>query len=138
MKNYKKRIKMTSIVMLFFTAMLLTSCAEYHSWRVDSSTYSLSSVIIVPDSLKSEQAKWIIEACESLTKSSTFSDYDDVDDVMDEVCNKSILIFGRSKPCLKVHHHDSDYECIPLNRLTREQKIIYDKLLHEEQDSSIE
>jgi len=130
-----KKTKLVVICLLF--AVIFSSCGEVSNkgW-VDTKKYSLSTTVIVPDSLKKEYADWVKETVKAASQNMTGGDYEDVDETIEQAQSSGEKIFGREVRCLRIKYGEYDYSYVPCDRLDSIQKIIYDKLLNNFQDMS--
>jgi hypothetical protein len=117
-------------------ALLSCISPEQNRQYVDENIYSLSTTTYVPDSLRTIQAKWITETMRAASNRLTTSDYEDPEDVLEQAQSTSDHLFGRSVPCLRISHSDR-YEYVLIKDMTAEQRVIYDRLIQRQQESSL-
>ena len=110
---------------LIITSILLSliSCKEEPVEQ-----YSLRVIRFVPDSLKTAQRTWIRETIRSASERMTTSDYEDVDETIEQAKYTSDQLFeievtGLSK---RVNEY-SNIDILPIN-FTEEEKLIFKKL----------
>ena len=131
-----------NLALLLFVGVLVllmsqASCVERRPDYVDKSIYSVSTITFVPDSLRLKQAEWITETMRAASNRLTTSDYEDPEDVLQQAQYTSEEIFGRKVSCLRISHDTGDHEYVIQERMTPEQRIIYDRLVNQEQESSV-
>lgn len=96
-------------------------------------TYELGSASFVPDSLKDDQRKFVIETVRAASQHMTGGDYEDVDDTIEQAQETSEELFEVTVPTLyKVinDHGEKTYVHILPEQLNEREKRILDSLIH--------
>jgi hypothetical protein len=120
----------TFIIFLAFTAILIIGCGQNTSHP--ESNYRYAHGEIVPDSLRDDMAKFVTETMRASDQHLTTSDYEDVDDVVEQVTHTAREIYSTSVEGLEYDDPNDNsgvwYRFIPYSQLTDKQKIIFDSL----------
>lgn len=107
---------------LLICALLLFGCEDYPQ-------YYISSESSIPDSLKNDHAKFVIEATRAASFHMTGGDYEDPEDVMNAASLIFQSIYSVEKDGLKtVACHGCYSTFTPENELTPTQRKIYNSL----------
>lgn len=91
--------KLIKIAICLVVISSLTSCLEPIKKDVYPK-YSLTTMSIVPDSLKREQREWVKETIRAANQNLTAGDYEDIDDTIDETWSTSEKLFEVDVICL--------------------------------------
>ena len=96
--------------------------------------YAARSQEIIPDSLKEKYLDRINDLVKSTNNRLTAGDYEDPEDVIVAAKKVAFEAYAVNTPCLRVNECSGcGYDYIPVNELTREQKIIYEMTLISQQ-----
>ena len=111
--------------LLFINLILFTlySCEK-------QSDYSLTTIYYVPDSLKIEQRKWVIETVRAASQHMTGGDYEDVDNTIKTTVAMSNELFQVSEIGLKKINQNDMYSPIYIksSEFSKKEKLIFDSL----------
>lgn len=119
---------MKNLLLISLLIILVVSC-EYTPTKYP--IYRLSTVKMVPDSLKDDQAKFIVETMRAASNNLTTSDYEDVDDAIEEAQESSEKIFSIEVRCLERLDNSSEYwQTILPNFMSENEKKIFNELIN--------
>lgn len=115
---------------IFVTLITIISCNDEPKQEPLSYRYAYQEII--PDSLRDDMAKFITETMRAADQHLTTSDYEDVDDVVEEIRYTAKDIYSIPVEGLEwnnPNNMDASYwKFIPHNQLTTAQKQIFDSL----------
>lgn len=121
------------IPVFIFTMMLyiMVSCSD--SKPIDpNSNYAYAYGKQIPDSLRDDMAKFITETMRASSYHLTTSDYEDVDDAIEEVTKTATEIYSIYVEGLNYNDPNDSYseywKFIPYSQLSDKQKAIFTKL----------
>ena len=108
--------------------LLFNSCVEPHE---KEPKYKLGYREIIPDSNKSKYTKFIVDATSAASLHLSAGDYEDPEDVIEEINDIAINLFTVKTPVLE-SDKNSDYwnEINPVEMTSRE-RYIYDSLINQ-------
>lgn len=100
------------LLTLIFNALILNSCEESVQNKIETQS-QLETLMeeaniknasidtrrdqIIPDSMKATAAKWITETIAAASKEMTTSDYEDPEDLVEEVFERALKLYGREE-----------------------------------------
>ncbi len=112
---------MKKLLLISLLSILIASCDNPK--REVYPQYRIGTINVIPDSLKDDQAKFIVETMRAASSNLTTSDYEDVDDAIEEAHDCSEKIYGINVRCLEVIESQSGYwDAIPTDRMTKKRK----------------
>lgn len=96
--------------------------------------YSLSNIHFIPDSLKSEHRKFIIEVVRSASNEMTTEDYEDVDETIKQAESTADNIFSINVVGLTKQINPEQWDVLRLkpDEMSKREKQIFDSLLNVE------
>ncbi len=114
---------MKKLLLLFVIVLISCSKEQYPK-------YGLCRVKYVPDSLKEKQRQFITETVRAATYNLSTSDYEDVDETIQQAENTSEDVFAIEVIGLRVHYDDDIFnrEDIAPEHMTEQEKAIFNKL----------
>ena len=124
------------VPIFIFTMMLcVVSCCD--SAPADpNSGYAYAYGKQIPDSLRDDMAKFITETMRASSYHLTTSDYEDVDDAIEEVRKTAIEIYSVYVEGLNYNDPNDQYSgyyvFIPYSQLSNRQKLVFNKLKTEQ------
>jgi hypothetical protein len=92
--------------------------------------YSLVVTGYTPDSVIQEQGKFISETCKAATFNLKTSDYEDVDDLVEEATYSANQIYRRDVRALRIETRDGASQTILPHLMTKQERTVYDSLMN--------
>lgn len=93
MSTFNSIFAIMKYIILIICSMAIASC--HFEQPKQESRYKLISRKIVPDSLKDDMAKWITSTVSASNSHMTGGDYEDPEDVVEEVTDRAETLFSR-------------------------------------------
>jgi hypothetical protein len=118
----------TLVFLSIIASFILAACSDNDPNHYP--TYKLVNRTYTPDSLLLIKANWVTETVRASTNNLTTSDYEDVDDTIEETVHKSSQLFSRDEIVLIRQNSAtySDYIIIRENQMTPYEKKIFTDL----------
>jgi len=120
-------MKTIIILLSIITISIITGCNDDNKFP-----YRYAHREQVPDSLRGDMARFITETVRAADQHLTTSDYEDVDDVVEEVTYSANKVYSIPVAGLEYNDPDDQYTdswaFIPYNQLSGNQKAIFDSL----------
>lgn len=114
---------------LFAIGLILIIGCDRPRSKVVYPIYEYSTQMGVPDSLKQQQAEWIKETIRAADQHLGAGDYEDPEDVVEEISETSEILFGRQLEGLKITRRPEEWSVFfPYSQLDEKQKEIFNKL----------
>lgn len=109
---------------LFFVC--LTGCTNQTKYP----EYKLTTMIYIPDTVKTEYKTWIQETTRAAHQHLSAGKYSDADAIVYSVKREADIIFGKKIECLEKSINDNflDNIEIPPAEMTEKEKLIFKKL----------
>jgi hypothetical protein len=122
------KIKYKNIIIVFTILIMSTSsCTE----SIQYPNYELKFSSEVPDSLKNQMGKFIIDLVKSSNQHLSAGDFEDVEEVIEQAENTATRLYSRRIPTLHIKQNSSSITNIKYeNELTSEELQIFNKLLN--------
>lgn len=112
---------------LLFIAVLLIGCRPED--KVVYPIYRYETKIDIPDSLREKQAEWIKETVRATDQHLGAGDYEDPEDVIEEVTETSEKLFSKQIEGLNITYSPDQWSIfVPYSQLNEKQKEIFNKL----------
>lgn len=117
---------------IFITLTTITIGCNNEPKKSSASCYRYAHGNQIPDSLRDDMARFVTETMRACDQHLTTSDYEDVDDVVEEVTYTANKIYSIPVEGLEYNNpndqSDDWWVFIPYNQLTTKQKSIFDSL----------
>lgn len=112
-------------ILLIIGLLFIIGCVEDKIYP----DYKYSTRLGVPDSLKEKQAEWIKETLRAADQHLGAGDYEDPEDVVEEIAKTSEKIFGRQLEGLEITRDPNEFPVFfPYSQLDGKQILIFNKL----------